>query len=573
MAPTITRANALAPVWEDLRLAASERAQGSGAKQVRVSVIGDSICSVPIVPDPRSHMKCKENTWVGQFINRLKYWAGDAGSLEPYRQYDEDYGGGHKSANSYNVHSLGRRRWAGGYDTRLGGGRRSLKDQAAWAQSTIDTSGTQMFGCAGACAKISAHPYSWSPWPVPFRYFDVHYPTDTSSIYDLTVTIDGVATVIDQTTTEATWGNVQTIDAGSYGMHQVTMVGAGAYSKVEAVTTRTGHSGVIDCNVSVSGNRWGYLAAYDTTAERMAYLGVTAPGDIGLCIIQLGYNDAASDSYSADSKAIITNAMTSWIDTLAGVPIMAVIPCINDGATDHSAFWTDVISTVDAAVADNSRLCWVNCYGTVSGWDTTANAVTNGYIPNLEVYRPWAPGELIYPGERIVPTNPVTDKYYYAQYPSNPCGADLAVDATNNKKVTSATYTFTSADVNCSLQVLTTGGGGAWTAASYNIDSVSSGAAILASSPAATSSTAGVFVVHRPIFSITGDTEPTWTGSSVSDNTVTWTYGGTKSSVADLTHPTLKGHEVWAEAVIAALNVDATMRAQRQGRLRRWIGF
>lgn len=59
---------------------------------------------------------------------------------------------------------------------------------------------------------------------------------------------------------------------------------------------------------------------------------------------------------------------------------------------------------------------------------------------------------------------------------------DLAIDATNNEKVTSASYSFTSADVGQYIDI--TAGTG-WTDGYYLISSVSGGAAILSSSPSA----------------------------------------------------------------------------------------
>lgn len=72
--------------------------------------------------------------------------------------------------------------------------------------------------------------------------------------------------------------------------------------------------------------------------------------------------------------------------------------------------------------------------------------------------------------------------------------ADLAVDAVNNRRVTSATYTFVAADVGGLVQIL---GGVGWTVGHYTIDSVVAGAAILEASPAAVGSVNGVFDVNR----------------------------------------------------------------------------
>lgn len=70
--------------------------------------------------------------------------------------------------------------------------------------------------------------------------------------------------------------------------------------------------------------------------------------------------------------------------------------------------------------------------------------------------------------------------------------SDLAVDGTNPLKVTSASHNFVASDVGKSLQVIS---GSGFTASYYPIVSVASNAAILASSPAATSTGSGVYVV------------------------------------------------------------------------------
>ncbi len=76
------------------------------------------------------------------------------------------------------------------------------------------------------------------------------------------------------------------------------------------------------------------------------------------------------------------------------------------------------------------------------------------------------------------------------------CGVynDLTVNASNAKVISSATYTFVSADVGGKLQI--TGGTG-WTTGIYGIASVSGGAAILDSSPAATGTTGGIGTVNQ----------------------------------------------------------------------------
>jgi hypothetical protein len=68
--------------------------------------------------------------------------------------------------------------------------------------------------------------------------------------------------------------------------------------------------------------------------------------------------------------------------------------------------------------------------------------------------------------------------------------ADLAVDASNNLKVTSGSYNFAASDVGSTIMI-TFASGSSWTMGQYTITSVSSGAAFLSSSPAATSTTGG----------------------------------------------------------------------------------
>ena len=72
--------------------------------------------------------------------------------------------------------------------------------------------------------------------------------------------------------------------------------------------------------------------------------------------------------------------------------------------------------------------------------------------------------------------------------------SNLVVDATDNTKVTSATYTFVAADVPGRLQIIS---GAGWTPGDYTITSVSDGAALLDASPAAVKTASGVFTVNR----------------------------------------------------------------------------
>jgi hypothetical protein len=69
-------------------------------------------------------------------------------------------------------------------------------------------------------------------------------------------------------------------------------------------------------------------------------------------------------------------------------------------------------------------------------------------------------------------------------------GTDLVVDGVNNLKVTSASHTFVGGEVGQSFIIF---GGAGWTTGTYTISSVSSGAAILDSSPASVGTTAGKY--------------------------------------------------------------------------------
>lgn len=81
-------------------------------------------------------------------------------------------------------------------------------------------------------------------------------------------------------------------------------------------------------------------------------------------------------------------------------------------------------------------------------------------------------------------------------------GSNLAVDASNNLKVTSATHTFTSADGSC----IGISSGTGWTPGDYKVSSFTGGAAILNSSPAAVNTTGGVWAIGAQAFKCQGDT-------------------------------------------------------------------
>ena len=72
---------------------------------------------------------------------------------------------------------------------------------------------------------------------------------------------------------------------------------------------------------------------------------------------------------------------------------------------------------------------------------------------------------------------------------------DLVVDASNNQKVTSASYSFVAGDVGLVVVII---GGTGWTTGTYNISSVASGAAVLDASPAPVSTTGGVWAKANP---------------------------------------------------------------------------
>ena len=97
--------------------------------------------------------------------------------------------------------------------------------------------------------------------------------------------------------------------------------------------------------------------------------------------------------------------------------------------------------------------------------------------------------------------------------------SDLAVDATTNTKVTAASHSFVSGDIGKYVNVAS---GSPWTTGAYQISSVSSGAAILASSPAAAGTSGG-----RWFFS------PYPATGNKTDGTITWD-DGTTSAVSSM---------------------------------------
>jgi len=72
---------------------------------------------------------------------------------------------------------------------------------------------------------------------------------------------------------------------------------------------------------------------------------------------------------------------------------------------------------------------------------------------------------------------------------------NLVIDASDNTKVTSASYSFVAGDAGADLTIVTEGATG-WTRGIYNISSVTAGAAILASSPGAVSTARGSAMLH-----------------------------------------------------------------------------
>jgi len=81
---------------------------------------------------------------------------------------------------------------------------------------------------------------------------------------------------------------------------------------------------------------------------------------------------------------------------------------------------------------------------------------------------------------------------YSQQNAAQYSATDLAVDATTNTKVTSSSHSFVAADVGNLINI---SAGASWTTGFYQIVSVSSGAATLDRSPAATSTTGGTYAV------------------------------------------------------------------------------
>jgi hypothetical protein len=97
---------------------------------------------------------------------------------------------------------------------------------------------------------------------------------------------------------------------------------------------------------------------------------------------------------------------------------------------------------------------------------------------------------------------------------------DLTVDATTNTIVTSASTPFTSAHVG---NVINISSGSPWTAGYYEIMSVTSGAATLNASPAATSSTGGVGKLGGAV------DHPSTIASKVVASNIVWVKSGTYS--------------------------------------------
>lgn len=73
-------------------------------------------------------------------------------------------------------------------------------------------------------------------------------------------------------------------------------------------------------------------------------------------------------------------------------------------------------------------------------------------------------------------------------------GSDLVIDGTDNKKVSSATYTFVAGDVGAALQIV---GGTGWTQGTYIIQSVAGGAATLDHSPGAVTVSGGSYYLSN----------------------------------------------------------------------------
>jgi hypothetical protein len=116
-------------------------------------------------------------------------------------------------------------------------------------------------------------------------------------------------------------------------------------------------------------------------------------------------------------------------------------------------------------------------------------------------------------------------------------GTDLAIDATTNTKVTSATHNFVAADVGNLIQITA---GASWTTGFYQIVSVASNAATLDRSPGATSLTGGTFAVGGALLTISKAAAGVAAGTA--GNTV-YIKAGTYSEQVDIISTSPAGTE------------------------------
>jgi hypothetical protein len=137
---------------------------------------------------------------------------------------------------------------------------------------------------------------------------------------------------------------------------------------------------------------------------------------------------------------------------------------------------------------------------TVSVGDSLGAATT--YAPAYNIHQ--APGNTVFQDTTVLNIGSFSGGVVQAAYTStganvNAAFTDLAVNSSNNLVVTSASYTFTSADVGSDFYI---SGGTGFSTGLYTVMGVSTGAATLDHSPAATSTTGGSFLIGETDFDI-----------------------------------------------------------------------
>jgi hypothetical protein len=130
---------------------------------------------------------------------------------------------------------------------------------------------------------------------------------------------------------------------------------------------------------------------------------------------------------------------------------------------------------------------------------------------------------------------------YSQQDSAQASGTNLAVDATTNTKVTSASHSFVAADVGNLINI---SAGTGFTTGVYQIVSVSSGAANLDRSPAATSTTGG-----------------------------TWAMGGALATPAQAESLRVSGNTVYLKGSFTLSSALSINKGSASGRWSRWIGY